>query len=67
MLFREGGSGTVESLVTTLMIVSAALMGITSISGAISNNRDLKDDKCTDKKGVSLDTGSKDKGDFRGR
>ena len=38
LLIKEGGSATVESLITTLMIVSAALMGITSIAGSISTS-----------------------------
>lgn len=38
LLIKEGGSQTVESLITTLMIVSAALMGITSVAGSISSS-----------------------------
>ena len=38
LLAKEGGSSTVESLITTLMIVGASLMGITSITSAISTN-----------------------------
>ena len=38
LMAKEGGSATVESLITTLMIVGASLMGITSITSAISTN-----------------------------
>lgn len=36
---REGGSGVVESLITTAMIVSATLMGVTSIADIFKVNK----------------------------
>lgn len=42
---KEGGSDTVESLITTAMIVAATLMGVNSIADVFKINRDHKTTK----------------------
>lgn len=59
LLIKEGGSATVESLITTLIIVSAALMGINSISSAISTSHtkstSTRSEKITSTDGSSVE------------
>lgn len=39
LVAREGGSNTVESLITTAMIVAATLMGVTSVADIFKTNK----------------------------
>ena len=39
LTFKEGGSDTVDDLITTAMIVSATLMGVTSIADIFKVNK----------------------------
>lgn len=41
LTIKEGGSDTVDDLITTAMIVSATLMGVTSIADIFKVNRSV--------------------------